>query len=64
MDDKLQIIVGRNVLNGESGSSDVVLLAKALKYLTYQIGVIKKSVDEDTKDYIDDVIDRATEILA
>jgi hypothetical protein len=64
MKEKLEFIVGKNVLNGESSSNTVVKLAKVINYLEIQLRVVQKTSDEETKEYIDDVIKRAEDQLS
>lgn len=63
MKEKLEAIVGKNVLNGESSSNTVVKLAKIINYLEIQLRVVQKTSNEETKEYIDDIIKRANDQL-
>ena len=63
MKEKLEAIVGKNVLNGESSASTVVKLAKVINYLEIQLRVVQKTSDEETKEYIDGIIKRANDQL-
>lgn len=63
MKEKLEAIVGKNVLNGESSSSVVVKMAKALNYLNIQLKMMK-NLDEEYADHIDGVLNSAEEILS
>lgn len=64
MKELLQLIVGRNVLNGESSASDVVKLAKIIKYYETQFRMMKSKIDDlEFKDWIDSVLKSGNEIL-
>lgn len=65
MKELLILIVGRNVLNGESSQKTVIKLAKTVDYLYYQLNQIKKFVKDDKTalQCIDDILENSREII-
>lgn len=65
MKEKLETIVGKAVLNGESASGSVVKLAKVVNYLSTQLTAVKRELNDDADmvNYIDGVMNSASEML-
>lgn len=65
MKKKLEQIVGKNILNGESSSGTVVRLAKVINYLSIQMDIVKKELEPNSYivNHIESVQESAKEML-